>query len=91
MKYVFLMFLIFLTGCVNARQVSGPGGGDAFEVVCGIAAKYKCIEKAASMCPHGYKVFDHNSYIYNDLVNVGSAGSVNIKSSSTMTMLIQCK
>jgi hypothetical protein len=74
-----------------AKQVKGPNGEDSYLVKCGNLVKDKCMEKAASICPHGYNALDRNADHYDDLTKVGNAGGLEIKADTTTIMMIQCK
>lgn len=91
MKNLLLMLLAVLAGCASAKQVNGPNGEIAYLVQCGNAAKDKCTEKAADLCPNGYNLIDRNSDRYDELTKVGNTGKLEIKADTTTTMLIQCK
>ena len=98
MKGEFILFiirpaisLVVLLGCASAKQVKDPNGETAYQVKCGNAVKSKCAEKAADLCPSGYRMLDRNADQYDDLTKVGNAGSLEIKADTTTTMLIQCK
>jgi uncharacterized protein YceK len=91
MKILILTVLVLLAGCASAKQVRGPGGGTAYEVKCGNAAKSKCREKAADVCPRGYSVLDRDADRYGDSTKVGNAGALEIRADTSTYMLIQCK
>lgn len=91
MKFLFLVAIISLAGCASAKQVRGPNGGTAYEVKCGNAAKSKCREKAADVCPRGYSVLDRDADRYGDSTKVGNAGVLEIRADTSTYMLIQCK
>lgn len=40
------------------RGSSGPGGGEAYSVKCGVAVLDACYEEAAKVCPSGYDIAD---------------------------------
>ncbi len=91
MKNLILVCLVALLGCASATQVKGPNGEPAYLVKCGNAAKGKCNDKAADLCPGGYKVLDRDADRYDDLSKVGNVGSLEIKADTTTTVLVQCK
>lgn len=91
MKYIYLISLVVLFGCASAKQVRGPNGEYAFEIQCGNAVKSKCTSKAASVCPHGYRMLERKSNAYDDSSKVGNVGFLEVRADTTTTMLIQCK
>lgn len=91
MKKLVLLGFVALLGCANVKEIKGPNGEAAYQVQCGNAVKEKCKDKAAELCPNGYKQLDRNADQYADLTKVGNIGVLEIKADTTTTLLIQCK
>lgn len=91
MNNLMLLFLVVLAGCASATQLKGPDGGAAYLVKCGSAFKEKCNQKAAEVCPQGYRVLDRNTTPYDDLNKIGNVGKLEIATEGPKTIMVECK
>jgi hypothetical protein len=76
--------LALLAGCVTVHEVKGPDGKTALAVQCPDALA--CYKKAGELCPDGYNLVGNNSENH-----VGSSNYGTIYSSTTTTLVVECK
>lgn len=63
---VSLAALLLLSGCaITPQPVAGPDGKNAYFMKCGAGADapFRCMSKAAEICPGGYEILGNNSQI----------------------------
>jgi hypothetical protein len=83
--------VIVLAGCASATRYTGPNGETVYQIKCGKAAPSKCTDKAADLCPKGYRVLERNADTYSDTTKIGNAGLLELHADTTKILLVECK
>jgi hypothetical protein len=88
-KSLFLFIALFVSSCATSKKMMLPSGEQGHSIRCdGTAMSWEhCFEKAAEVCPKGYKRFDQNqmSGVQQNFYNGTMYGT------AQRNMLIQCK
>ena len=74
MKTIFYFVLFtLLAGCATSKSIQGPNGTEAFVISCRGNNIEDCYEKAAEVCPNGYKFLDRGENQNTAVIPVGSS------------------
>ncbi|MBL7663816.1 MAG: hypothetical protein JNM93_01690 [Bacteriovoracaceae bacterium] len=80
MKFISFVLLSVLLGCATAKKIMAPSGNEGY-LIQDCSSAEACYEKAAEVCPKGYKL--HN--------NSNDVDSINGQVYTSTTLLIECK
>jgi len=76
---IILITCIFLTGCAIVHTLPPAGNHQRYEVECTgkLVSMNVCYEKAASLCPKGFKILNknvakHNPFFLETAISVGT-------------------
>lgn len=83
-----LLLTILLTGCATATDMYGPNGEQMVSINCSGAAMQmsNCYEKAAKVCPAGYRLVERN-----EAPGAVMVSAYAVTQAQDRSIIVQCK